>query len=186
MINLTPRFNPAIGLYRVDTTAAVSKYVGETEKSLNKAFDKVDSKGNSLYFDEADALFGKRSSVQETADRFKSLAGPVRPGEEASLNPQPLPPKAHQFAASSLLRRTGDEVSLNPQPLPPKAHQFAASSLLRRRGDAVSLNPQPLPPKENFRTSAATQVRSGDAVSLNPQPLPPKAVQNLAERLYRW
>lgn len=120
MITLTPRFNPAIEPYRVDLAQAVSKYVGETEKNLNKTFDKVDSKGKSLYFDEADALFGKRTSVQEAADRYQSLAGPVRPGNEVSLNPQPLPPKESGFKASAIQLRTGAEVSLNPQPLPPR------------------------------------------------------------------
>ena len=157
MITLSPRFNPAIEPYRVDIAQAVSKYVGETEKNLNKAFDKVDSKGNSLYFDEADSLFGKRTSVQDAADRYQSLAGPVRPGTDVSLNPQPLPPKALSFRPSSLLRRKGDQVSLNPQPLPPKEYSFKA---------------------------AATQFRPGAEVSLNPQPLPPR--QNPVERLYRW
>ena len=129
MITLHPRFNPAIEPYRVDTTQAVSKYVGETEKNLNKTFNQVDSKGKSLYFDEADSLFGKRSSVQETADRFKNLAGPVRPGDRTSLNPQPLPPKQFSFATSV---RPGDDVSLNPQPLPPKQFSFAAQHAVER------------------------------------------------------
>jgi len=51
----------------------VSKYIGETEKNLGRIFDRVDSSGSILFFDEADALFGKRTSVKDSQDRYANL-----------------------------------------------------------------------------------------------------------------
>lgn len=59
-----------VDLFRVDLSAVVSKYIGETEKNLNDVFDKAESSGAILFFDEADALFGKRSNVKEAHDRY--------------------------------------------------------------------------------------------------------------------
>lgn len=65
----------AIGhdLYRVDLSRVVSKYVGETEKNLARVFDAADAGGAVLLFDEADALFGKRSEVKDSHDRYANL-----------------------------------------------------------------------------------------------------------------
>ena len=60
-------------LYRVDLSAVVSKYIGETEKNLNRIFAAVEQSGALLLFDEADALFGKRSDVKDSHDRFAGL-----------------------------------------------------------------------------------------------------------------
>lgn len=60
----------ALDLYRVDLSAMVSKYVGETEKNLRRVFDAAEDGGMILFFDEADALFGKRSEVKDSMDRF--------------------------------------------------------------------------------------------------------------------
>ncbi|PTQ91925.1 ATPase family protein associated with various cellular activities (AAA) [Nitrosomonas nitrosa] len=57
-------------VYRVDLSMIVSKYIGETEKNLAKLFDKAEHKGWILFFDEADALFGKRTGVQSSHDRY--------------------------------------------------------------------------------------------------------------------
>jgi len=57
-------------LYRIDLNAVVSKYIGETEKNLNMLFERADSKQWVLFFDEADALFGKRSEVKDSHDRY--------------------------------------------------------------------------------------------------------------------
>ena len=57
-------------VYRVDLSMIVSKYIGETEKNLAKLFDKAEHKGWILFFDEADALFGKRTGVQNAHDRY--------------------------------------------------------------------------------------------------------------------
>jgi len=65
----------AIGqdLYRVDLSRLVSKYIGETEKNLARVFDAADAGGAVLLFDEADALFGKRSEVKDSHDRYANL-----------------------------------------------------------------------------------------------------------------
>lgn len=60
-------------LYRVDLSAISSKYIGETEKNLRRLFDAAESGGAILFFDEADALFGKRSEVKDSHDRFANI-----------------------------------------------------------------------------------------------------------------
>jgi ATPase family protein associated with various cellular activities (AAA) len=57
-------------VYKVDLSMIVSKYVGETEKNLARVFDLAEHKGWILFFDEADALFGKRTKVDDSHDRF--------------------------------------------------------------------------------------------------------------------
>lgn len=57
-------------LFRVDLSQVVNKFIGETEKNLSKLFDHAESKNWILFFDEADALFGKRTSVSDAHDRF--------------------------------------------------------------------------------------------------------------------
>ncbi|MDQ3735082.1 MAG: ATP-binding protein [Actinomycetota bacterium] len=62
-----------LDLYKVDLSAIVSKYIGETEKNLSQIFDAAASANVVLFFDEADALFGKRSSVQDAHDRYANI-----------------------------------------------------------------------------------------------------------------
>jgi len=57
-------------VYRVDLSQIVSKYIGETEKNLENVFRKAESKNWILFFDEADALFGKRTNVQSSHDKY--------------------------------------------------------------------------------------------------------------------
>lgn len=57
-------------IYRIDLSQVVSKYIGETEKNLEKIFNKAENKNWILFFDEADALFGKRSNVQNAHDKY--------------------------------------------------------------------------------------------------------------------
>ena len=57
-------------VYRIDLSQVVSKYIGETEKNLEKIFSKAEHKDWILFFDEADALFGKRSNVQTAHDKY--------------------------------------------------------------------------------------------------------------------
>lgn len=57
-------------VYRVDLSLVVSKYIGETEKNLGRVFDQAEHKGWILFFDEADALFGKRSESRDAHDRY--------------------------------------------------------------------------------------------------------------------
>src|SRR5205807_3578810 len=56
----------ALDLYRIDLSQVVSKYIGETEKNLRRVFDAAEEGGAILLFDEADALFGKRSEVKDS------------------------------------------------------------------------------------------------------------------------
>ena len=60
-------------LYRIDLSAVVSKYIGETEKNLRRLFDAAELGGAILFFDEADALFGKRSEVKDSHDRYANI-----------------------------------------------------------------------------------------------------------------
>ncbi len=57
-------------VYRIDLSLVVSKYIGETEKNLSKLFDKAKSKDWILFFDEADAIFGKRTNVRDAHDKY--------------------------------------------------------------------------------------------------------------------
>ena len=59
-----------VDLFRVDMSALVSQYIGETEKNLNDVFDKAEAGGAILFFDEADALFGVRGHVNDAHDQF--------------------------------------------------------------------------------------------------------------------
>ncbi len=62
-----------LDLSRIDLSQTVSKYIGETEKNLARLFDAAEAGGVVLVFDEADALFGKRSAVQDSRDRYANL-----------------------------------------------------------------------------------------------------------------
>jgi SpoVK/Ycf46/Vps4 family AAA+-type ATPase len=62
-----------LDLYRIDLSSVVSKYIGETEKNLCKLFDAAEDGGAILFFDEADALFGKRSEVKDSHDRYANI-----------------------------------------------------------------------------------------------------------------
>ena len=62
-----------LDLYRVDLAGVVSKYIGETEKRLRELFDACERANVLLFFDEADALFGKRTQVKDAHDRFANI-----------------------------------------------------------------------------------------------------------------
>jgi ATPase family associated with various cellular activities (AAA) len=62
-----------LDLFRIDISSVVSKYIGETEKNLRRIFDAAESGGAILLFDEADALFGKRSDVKDSHDRYANM-----------------------------------------------------------------------------------------------------------------
>jgi hypothetical protein len=61
---------PEYDVYRIDLSLVVSKFIGETEKNLSKLFDKAEHKNWILFFDEADSLFGKRTSVRDAHDKY--------------------------------------------------------------------------------------------------------------------
>jgi len=99
----------------VDLGRVVSKYIGETEKNLTRVFDEAKHAGPVLFFDEADALFGKRTDVEDSHDRYADV--------EVAYLPQLL--ERHQGvivlstnAASDLdstfLRRVGHLVAFEP------------------------------------------------------------------------
>jgi len=62
-----------LDLFRIDLSAVVSKYIGETEKNLSKLFDTAEDTGAILFFDEADALFGKRTDIKDSHDRHANI-----------------------------------------------------------------------------------------------------------------
>ncbi|MFL5756835.1 MAG: ATP-binding protein, partial [Chloroflexota bacterium] len=62
-----------LDLYRIDLAGVVSKYIGETEKNLRRLFDAAERSGSVLLFDEADALFGKRTEVRDSHDRYANI-----------------------------------------------------------------------------------------------------------------
>jgi hypothetical protein len=63
----------ALDLYRIDLATVVSKYIGETEKNIKTLFDAAEASGAVLLFDEADALYGKRSEVKDSHDRYANI-----------------------------------------------------------------------------------------------------------------
>ena len=62
-----------LDLYKIDLSAIISKYIGETEKNLSRVFDAAEAGGAILLFDEADALFGKRNEVKDSHDRYANI-----------------------------------------------------------------------------------------------------------------
>ncbi len=62
-----------LDLYKIDLSNVVSKYIGETEKNLSKIFKEAETSNAILFFDEADALFGKRSEVKDAHDRYANI-----------------------------------------------------------------------------------------------------------------
>lgn len=62
-----------IDLYRIDLSSVVSKYVGETEKNLERIFSEASESNAILFFDEADSIFGKRSEVKDAHDRYANI-----------------------------------------------------------------------------------------------------------------
>jgi SpoVK/Ycf46/Vps4 family AAA+-type ATPase len=62
-----------LDLYKIDLSTVISKYIGETEKNLSRIFDEAETSNAILFFDEADALFGKRSEVRDSHDRYANI-----------------------------------------------------------------------------------------------------------------
>lgn len=62
-----------LDLYRIDLSQVISKYIGETEKNLDQIFTAAEDSNAILFFDEADALFGKRSEVRDSHDRYANI-----------------------------------------------------------------------------------------------------------------
>ncbi len=62
-----------LDLYKIDLSTVISKYIGETEKNLEKIFQEAERSNAILFFDEADAIFGKRSEVRDAHDRYANI-----------------------------------------------------------------------------------------------------------------
>jgi hypothetical protein len=62
-----------LDLYKIDLSRVVSKYIGETEKNLDRIFEQAEDANAMLFFDEADALFGKRSAIKDAHDRYANI-----------------------------------------------------------------------------------------------------------------
>lgn len=62
-----------LDVYKIDLSTVISKYIGETEKNLERIFQEADSSNAILFFDEADAIFGKRSEVRDSHDRYANI-----------------------------------------------------------------------------------------------------------------
>src|SRR4029453_16829430 len=62
-----------LDLYKIDLSGVVSKYIGETEKNLSTIFQEAEQSNAILFFDEADAVFGKRSEVKDAHDRYANI-----------------------------------------------------------------------------------------------------------------
>lgn len=62
-----------LSLYQIDLSAVVGKYVGGTEKNLRRLFEAAENSDTILFLDEADALFGKRSEVKDSHDRYANM-----------------------------------------------------------------------------------------------------------------
>ena len=62
-----------LNLYRIDLSAVVSKYIGETEKNLSQVFAEAEDSNAIIFFDEADVLFGKRGEAKDSHDRYANI-----------------------------------------------------------------------------------------------------------------
>ncbi len=62
-----------LDLYKIDLSTVVSKFIGETEKNLSRIFAEAETSNSILFFDEADALFGRRSEVRDSHDRYANI-----------------------------------------------------------------------------------------------------------------
>lgn len=66
-------YDLSLDLYKIDLSSVVSKYIGETEKNLSRIFEEAETSNSVLFFDEADALFGKRTEVSDAHDRYANI-----------------------------------------------------------------------------------------------------------------
>lgn len=128
-------------VYRIDLSQVVSKYIGETEKNLEKIFKKAENKDWILFFDEADALFGKRSNVQNAHDKYAN--------QEVSYLLQRVEDFPGLIILASNFKSNIDQAFIRrfnaivhfPMPNPAERHQLWMSSVPPRAelGDDVDL-----------------------------------------------
>ena len=129
-----------LDLYKIDLSQVVSKYIGETEKNLDRIFAAAEDANAILFFDEADALFGKRSEVKDAHDRYANIeiAYLLQKMEEyegvAILATNLRPEHRRRVLAPAALHR---RVSRSRGRGPPRA-SGAASARPRRRSPTTS------------------------------------------------
>lgn len=118
-------------LFTIDLGAVVSKYVGETEKNLDAVFENLGIGEIVLFFDEADALFGKRSDVKDAHDRFAENFIVLNPGERTWRGLIVLGPEdgVREDGVYELSGRYGDLV-VTPVPAPPGLSGFISGVAL--------------------------------------------------------
>ena len=104
-----------LDLYKIDLSRVVSKYIGETEKNLDRIFEEAENANAMLFFDEADALFGKRSAIKDAHDRYANIEIAVPAAEDGGArrrhHPRDQPARQHRrsvSAAHPLRRRVSD------------------------------------------------------------------------------
>ena len=107
---------------RVDLSAVVSRYIGETEKNLDRIFGEAASADAILFFDEADALFGKRSEVHDAHDRYANVeAGYLLHKLEAHAGPAILVTTSRANIDPAFLRRLRHVLDFKTPLHPPKS-----------------------------------------------------------------
>lgn len=114
----------AVGMevFRIDLSAIVSRHIGETEKNLDRIFGEARSANAILFFDEADALFGKRSDVHDSHDRYANVdTGYLLQKLDAYAGPVILATSSRTKIDPAFLQRLGYVLHFNtlPHPTPP-------------------------------------------------------------------
>ena len=105
-----------VQVFRIDLSRVVSKYIGETEKNLAAVFAEAEQSGAVLLFDEADALFGKRSDVRDSHDRYANVGSVLpAPAHRAFGGLAILTTNARQNIDEAFLRRLRFVVEFPPQ-----------------------------------------------------------------------
>jgi len=102
-----------VDAYRIDLSRVVSQYIGETEKNLGRIFDAAGARGTILFFDEADALFGKRTQVKDAHDRYANVEiGYFLGRVDAHPTPVIVSVRTASDLSEALLRRAGRPIEL--------------------------------------------------------------------------
>jgi hypothetical protein len=129
-------------LFRVDLGAVVSKYIGETEKNLNRIFDAAHSQPMMLLFDEADSLFGRRGEIKDARDRWANLeVSHLLSRIEAHQGPVVLTTNMRRQLDSAFTRRFQVVVDF-PRPDPKARAELWARSLPPHAPLAAEVDPR--------------------------------------------
>jgi SpoVK/Ycf46/Vps4 family AAA+-type ATPase len=110
-----------VDLRRVDLSQLVSRYIGETEKNIDRVFDAAERDGAVLIFDEADALFGRRTEVRDAHDRYaNAAAGYLLAKIAAHPGAAIVTAASHEALDPDVVRRLGAVIAF-PPPTDPDA-----------------------------------------------------------------